>query len=160
MHVVVRLFAGMRERVGRPSIDLDLPAGASVADAVTAVAREANANRCEHAHLMTAINDEYVSMDAKLRDGDELALIPPVSGGQCEVPGGVASSEYVEITSKRLDPSQITARVHNDGNGAVVTFLGVTRDHNLDRRVEYLEYEAYQPMADNVIACLIVEMKQ
>ena len=165
MHVVVRLFAGMRERVGKPSINLDLPAGASVADAVTAVAREAkareaNANWCEYAHLMTAINDEYVSMDKKLCDGDELALIPPVSGGQCEVPGGVAFSESVEITSKRLDPSQVTARVHNDGNGAVVTFLGVTRDHNLDRRVKYLEYEAYQPMADNMIACLIVEMKQ
>ena len=159
MHVVVRLFAGTRERVGRPTINLDLPVGASVGDAVTAVAREANESWCEQAHLMTAINGEYVSMDNKLCDGDELALIPPVSGGQCEEPRALASSEYVDITSKRLDPSQITARVHNDGNGAVVTFLGVTRDHNLDRRVKYLEYEAYQPMADNMIACLIMEMK-
>ena len=85
MHVVVRLFAGMRERVGRSSINLDLPTGASVADAVTAVVRETNVSWSEQTHLMTAVNDEYVSMDTKLCDGDELALIPPVSGGQCEV---------------------------------------------------------------------------
>ena len=72
----------------------------------------------------------------------------------------MVSSEDVEITSKKLDPSKVAARVHNDGIGAVVTFLGVTRNRNLDRRVKYLEYEAYQPMADNMIESLIVEMKQ
>jgi molybdopterin synthase catalytic subunit len=153
MRVKVLFFAGLRERAGTSSAELELPVGATVELAIES-ARRATPRQWKLAtRIMTAVNEEYVPVTHELREGDQLALIPPVSGG------AGPPSDHVEITMDRLDPLAFAARVRDDADGAVVTFEGITRDHNEGRKVLYLEYEAYRPMADRKIVELISEMR-
>jgi molybdopterin synthase catalytic subunit len=92
---------------------------------------------------MYAVNAEYVTPDQPLRDGDELALIPPVSGG--------APEGLFEVTAEPLDPQRLADHVLRDESGAVALFLGVVRDNSMGRRVLYLEYDAYPEMATRVM---------
>jgi molybdopterin converting factor subunit 1 len=128
--VRVRLFAGLRERAGRRELELDLPEGASVGDALAAVG-----DLCAGTRVVMAVNREYATADALLHAGDELALIPPVSGG--------AAANVVVAGPLSLDA--LAARVRDPRAGAVVTFSGVTRE------VAALDYEAYAEMAGPVI---------
>lgn len=156
MRIKVLFFAGLRERAGTGSAELELPVGATVSMAIDQARRATPRPWKPTTILMTAVNEEYVPPTHELKEGDELALIPPVSGGAIET----AASDFIEITSERLDPAVYSAKVRADVDGAVVTFEGVTRNHNEGRRVLYLEYEAYRPMADRKIGELIAEMKQ
>lgn len=131
MTVRVRLFAALRERAGVEEVELELPAGARVADALERLADLAGGLT-----LVMAVNREYADADAPLAPGDELALIPPVSGGAT-----VARSPHVRVTDEPLALEPLLARVRDPRAGAVVTFLGVTRE------VERLDYEAYAEMA-------------
>jgi len=88
-------------------------------------------------NIVVSVNAEYAASDALLSDGDDVALIPPVSGGQ----------DMIEITDGSINTEQVTAKVRGDANGAVVTFLGTTRLFAEGKRVLHLEYEAYQEMA-------------
>src|SRR3972149_7566966 len=99
--------------------------------------------------LMYAGNAEYVSPDHPLRAGDELALIPPVSGGARARPE--PAEELFEVTADPLDPQRLIKHVRRDGSGAVAGFLGVVRDNSMGRRVLYLEYDAYPEMAEQVM---------
>jgi molybdopterin converting factor subunit 1 len=130
VEVTVRLFAVLRERAGSPQVTLDLPDGARVRDALDSLAGLA-----EGVPLVMAVNREYASEDRPLDEGDELALIPPVSGGER------AAAPWVRVSAEPLSLDDLTARVRDPGAGAVVTFSGVTRE------VERLEYEAYSEMA-------------
>ncbi len=151
--VKVRLFAGVREAAGVSAVDVELPAPATIDDAIEAASRGVPGEwRLPKTVLLTS-NGEYASYETEVKCGDEVAIIPPVSGGS-----GLDTQE-VTITGDPLDPEPLTEFVMTDSDGAVVTFLGVTRDHNEGRRVLYLEYEAYRPMADQVIAEIIGEMK-
>lgn len=129
MRVRVRLFAILRERAGTDELELDLPDGARVADALAAVEGLAAG-----LPLVLAVNREYADADAALSAGDELALIPPVSGG-------AANTTHVAVTAEPLSADALIARVRDPRAGAVVTFQGVTRE------VDRLEYEAYEEMA-------------
>ncbi len=129
MQVTVRLFAQLRERAGSSSVDVELPEGAVVRDAIAALGEVADG-----LPVVMAINREYADSDAPLAAGDELALIPPVSGG-------AAAAVHVAIRSEALDGAAVEARVRDSRAGAVVTFSGVTRD------VGFLDYEAYEEMA-------------
>jgi molybdopterin synthase catalytic subunit len=126
--VTVRLFAQLRERAGRREVELELPEGARVRDAIAALDDVAAG-----LPVVMAVNREYADEAAALRPGDELALIPPVSGG--------AGPVHVAVRSEALSMDAITERVRDPRAGAVVTFQGVTRD------VPKLEYEAYEEMA-------------
>jgi MoaE-MoaD fusion protein len=130
MNVTVRLFAGLRERAGTDEVALDLPDGARVRDAL---ARMRDVIR--DVPVVMAVNHEYADDGQPLATGDEIALIPPVSGGSV----GMA---HVRVTSQPLALDPLVARVTDPRAGAVVTFLGVTR------QVAELEYEAYVPMAE------------
>lgn len=154
MKVRILFFAGMRERAGTRAAELDLPAGATVSAAIASAQSATPRKWTITSRVMTAVNEEYVELAHELRDGDELALIPPVSGGAVD-----GSRDYVEITDQELDPAAFAEKVKASHNGAVVTFEGITRDHNEGRAVKYLEYEAYRPMADRKIAELIAEMR-
>jgi MoaE-MoaD fusion protein len=132
MQVTVRLFAALRERAGTPELTLDLPDGACVGDALAELSGLA-----QDVPLVMAVNREYASEEHPLDSGDELALIPPVSGGP-----DVSSAPWVRVSSERLSLDALAARVTDPRAGAVVTFSGVTRD------VERLEYEAYAEMAE------------
>ncbi|MDX6671905.1 MAG: MoaE-MoaD fusion protein [Solirubrobacteraceae bacterium] len=128
MRVRVRLFAILRDRAGTDAVDLDLPDGARVSDAL---------ERLDHLagglSLVMAVNREYADADAALAAGDELALIPPVSGG--------AGVPHARISSEPLSLDALVARVRDPRAGAVVSFSGVTRE------VDRLEYDAYAEMA-------------
>ncbi|MDQ6841884.1 MAG: molybdenum cofactor biosynthesis protein MoaE, partial [Actinomycetota bacterium] len=130
MQVRVRLFAALRERAGAAEVELELPEGARVRDALARFGAIADG-----IPMVMAVNQEYAGPEAELRPGDELALIPPVSGG----------SLHVKVTGERLALDPLIERVKDPRAGAVVTFLGVTRD------VPHLEYEAYAEMAERQI---------
>ena len=134
MEVTVRLFAMLRERAGVPELTLDLPEGARVSDALDSLAGLA-----EGIPLVMAVNREYADAGRVLDPGDELALIPPVSGGAVATP-------WVRVSAAPLSLDALAARVRDPRAGAVVTFSGVTRE------VERLEYEAYAEMAEERMA--------
>ena len=137
MQVRVRLFAALRDRAGAGELELELPDGARVRDALLQVS-ELTAG----VPVVMAVNHEYAAEGDVLSPGDELALIPPVSGGATGV-------IHARITDEplRLDP--LLERVRDPRAGAVVTFLGVTRD------VPVLEYEAYTEMASAKLAEIV-----
>jgi molybdopterin synthase catalytic subunit len=131
VRVTVRLFAQLRERAGRREVELELPDGAVVRDAIAALDDVAAG-----LPVVMAVNREYADETVELSPGDELALIPPVSGG-----AGATAAVHVAVRAEPLSMDAITARVRDARAGAVVTFQGVTRD------VPKLEYEAYEEMA-------------
>jgi len=137
MQVHVRLFAGLRERAGTESVDLELPAGASVGDAIARLSEITGGTR-----VVMAVNQEYADAAVTLTAGDELALIPPVSGGSVD-------QLHTRITDEPLSLDALVERVRDPRAGAVVTFLGVTRD------VDVLEYEAYVEMAERKLAEIV-----
>ena len=137
--VTVRLFAGVREAAGASSVDVELHAPATIAQAVEAASRAVPGVWRLPKTVLLASNGEYASYETQVEDGDEVAVIPPVSGGSD------TNTQKVTITDDPLDPGPLIEFVRTESDGAVVTFLGVTRDHNEGRRVLYLEYEAYRP---------------
>jgi molybdopterin synthase catalytic subunit len=142
MHVRVRLFAALRERAGAGEVELELPEGASVADALAEMR-----SLTEGVPVVMAVNHEYADSELVLGPGDELALIPPVSGGS-------VSALHVRVTEQPLAVDRLIERVRDPRAGAVVTFLGVTR------AVAELDYEAYLPMAERKIAEIVTAAMQ
>ena len=126
----------LRERAGESRLTLDLPDGARVQDALDELAGLADG-----LPLVMAVNREYATPDQTLDAGDELALIPPVSGGSV-----APAVPWARITEEPLSLDALAARVRDPRAGALVTFQGVTRE------VERLEYEAYAEMAEPKLA--------
>jgi MoaE-MoaD fusion protein len=137
MVVHVRLFAALRERAGRDAIELELPDGALVSDALAAVD-----DLARDLPLVLAVNREYAAPGDALSPGDELALIPPVSGG-------AATAPHVAVRAEPLSLDALAAAVRDPRAGAVVTFSGVTRE------VDHLDYEAYAEMAAEQIEAIV-----
>jgi molybdopterin synthase catalytic subunit len=137
--VVVRLFAGLRESAGWSQRKLDV---ATVAEVWPALGLGP-----EPEGLLYAVNREYADRDRELRDGDEVALIPPVSGGA------------FRVTEEPLSLEAVAAEVADDGAGAVATFTGTVRRQSRGREVTLLEYEAYAEMAEDVMSDLARDLK-
>jgi MoaE-MoaD fusion protein len=129
----VRLFAGLRERAGTDRLEIELPEGANVGDLLAAMAGTP-VGALRPRECVVAVNREYASADEPVNAGDEVALVPPVSGG-----GGTV--RHIRITDEPLDLQALAAVVRDPRAGAVVLFEGVTR------AVPELEYEAYAEMA-------------
>jgi MoaE-MoaD fusion protein len=140
MVVSVRLFAGLRERAGASHVDVELPEGATVADLLSAL--DLAPRSC-----VAAINREYADGGARIAPGDEVALVPPVSGGD----GPPAPVRRVRVTGEPLDVAALSAAVRDPRAGAVVLFEGVTRE------VPELDYEAYVEMAEPRLAAIAAE---
>jgi MoaE-MoaD fusion protein len=136
--VVVRLFAGLRERAGWSQRELDV---ATVADVWPALGLGE-----EPAGLLYAVNREYAEPSRELRDGDEVALIPPVSGGA------------FRVTDEPLSLEAVAAEVADERAGGLATFTGTVRRQSRGREVTRLEYEAYAEMAEDVMAQLAREL--
>ena len=136
----VRVFAGLRERAGWSERELD--GVATVADVWPALGLGD-----EPAGLLYAVNQAYAPRDRELADGDEVALIPPVSGGA------------FRLSAEPLDPNAAVAEVSVPEAGAVATFIGTTRVRSRGRTVQYLDYEAYAEMAEKVMAELAESLK-
>jgi molybdopterin converting factor subunit 1 len=138
--VRARLFARLRELAGMETETVTLPSGSTVAD-VYELLRRSHPALPERAGVRPALNQEFGEWDAEVADGDEVAFIPPVSGGAHAV--GV----LFEVGSEPLDARRVEAAVAHAGAGAVCTFTGVVRDNSRGRAVTHLEYEAFAEMA-------------
>jgi molybdopterin synthase catalytic subunit len=137
MLVSVRLFAGLRERAGASTIEIELPEQATVADLLAVM--ELAPRSC-----VAAINREYAGLGSRIAPGDEVALVPPVSGGDETV-------RRIRVTGEPLDVAALSAAVRDSRAGAVVLFEGVTRD------VPELDYEAYVEMAEPKLAAIAAQ---
>ena len=140
MRITVRLFAGLRERAGWSSRELDV---ASVAEVWPALGLGE-----EPDGLLYAVNKEYAERDRPLADGDEVALIPPVSGGAFRLSDGPLALDAV------------VAEVGSDDAGAVATFTGTVRRRSRGRDVLHLEYEAYEGMAERTMERIATALKE
>jgi MoaE-MoaD fusion protein len=134
VRVRVRLFAALRERAGASAMDVDLPEGATAADVWPALGLGA-----EPPGLAIAVNHGYAERSTVLSDGDQLAFIPPVSGGAVE--------PYVALTEEEIDLAELVRHVAHPGAGGIATFSGTVRDASRDRDVDRLEYEIYPELA-------------
>lgn len=152
MKIKVYLFAHYREIAGFGETNLELPAPASVADARRAL--ETSHPGLNLAGGMAAVNEELAQPDTPLSDGDELAFLPPVSGG--------APNELLELTEEPLEDrlGELVRWATNPAYGAVVSFAGTTRSPNKGREVRYLEYEAYSPMAEKILTKIAAELRE
>jgi MoaE-MoaD fusion protein len=137
--VVVRLFAGLRERAGWSQRELDVASLAEVWPALEL--------GDEPEGLLYAVNREYADRGQELHDGDEVALIPPVSGGA------------FRVTEAPLSLEAVAAEVADERAGAVATFTGTVRRQSRGREVTHLEYEAYAEMAEDVMARLAGDLE-
>jgi molybdopterin synthase catalytic subunit/molybdopterin converting factor small subunit len=135
VRVVVRLFAGLRERAGAAERVVEMPNGARVHDVWPLLELGP-----EPDGLLYAVNKTYAERERELTDGDELALIPPVSGGA------------FRLTEAPIDLDAVVAEVADERAGAVATFLGTTRIESRGRTVLHLDYEGYAGMAEQVMA--------
>ncbi|HJU48264.1 MAG TPA: molybdenum cofactor biosynthesis protein MoaE [Gaiellaceae bacterium] len=143
MQVAVKLFAGLRERAGVRERVLELPEGACAGDVWSALALGD-----EPPGLLYAVNRAYAGREAALADGDEVALIPPVSGG----------AFLLSETPLSLDAA--VAEVATDAAGAIATFVGTTRSRSRGRQVIRLEYEAYAGMAEGEMERIAAELRE
>jgi MoaE-MoaD fusion protein len=139
--VKVRLFAGLRERAG--FAERELAGVARVGDVWAALGLGD-----EPDGLLYAVNREYADRAHELADGDEVALIPPVSGGA------------FRITEQPLSLDDVVEEVADESAGAVATFLGTVRRESRGRTVLYLEYEAYADMAEDVMAQIAADLER
>src|SRR2546426_3168067 len=135
MNVRVVLFAKPRERVGQPNIELALPAGATAADAWSQLSTKYDLGPLPRS-FRCAVNSEYAGWDDPLKDGDELAVIPPVSGGAIGERRGL-----VALREEPLDPVAIADGIRSNGDGALVLFHGIVREHSRGSQVKALVYE-------------------
>ena len=150
MTITVLLFASCRESVGRRNVTLQMDQGSRVGDLRHSLATELPALAGIAPSVSIAVNEEYVQDECPLRDGDEVALIPPVSGG---------SQAPILVTDQTILPMS-HAWVAQATDGAVVRFEGIVRDHARDRPTSCLEYEAYVPMAQKVLTRISEEARQ
>ena len=143
MRVTVRLFAGLREHAGTGRRELELEDGARVEDVWPTLGLGQ-----EPSGLVFAVNRIYVERGSALSDGDEVALIPPVSGGG------------FRLTEDPIDFPAVVREVEDERAGAIATFLGTVRAESRGRDVVRLEYEAYEGMAEKVMSDLAESLKE
>ncbi len=176
LRIRVRLFAMQRETAGTKELRLEVPLGATVDDAWNAVVNVVPALAPGRASLRFAVNGDYADADWPLADGDEVACIPPVSGGSGEEPLPGESRRILEIRAEPFGSelaAELADRLATDEDGGLVTFLGRTRitpgtpapgqeaeaARHAGREVQGLEYEAFEPMALGVLAGIADEIE-
>ena len=141
--MTIRFFAALREQAGQRERELELADGARVYDVWPALGLGD-----EPRGLVYAVNRAYVERGAPLADGDEVALIPPVSGG-----------DFL-LSEAPLSLERVVAEVASVDAGAVATFVGTTRARSRGREVVRLEYEAYEGMAESEMARIAAELRE
>jgi molybdopterin converting factor subunit 1 len=133
-----------REQLGTGEKTIEIPEGSTAREGYDAALADAPALHGLADSVMLMVNEDYVSADHILGDGDELAIIPPVSGGD--------HRDSFTVTANELDPRDVETLVAGPGEGAIVTFTGTVRDNARGRSVTLLEYEAYESAAEKMLA--------
>jgi len=139
VQVRVLFFGQLKDLAGHAEETLTLPEGATLADLLLRYRNGQERIMALLPSVALSINEEYAAPEAVLHDGDEVALLPPVSGG--------APEPLVRLVREKIDPQQIVPSLGRPEDGAIVMFDGMVRNHSRGRRTLYLDYEAYEPMA-------------
>jgi MoaE-MoaD fusion protein len=155
MKVQVRLFARYREAAGRDRIELELPDDGTAEAAWDAVSHRFPVLGPYRPFTLFAVHNDYVDPDHRLREGDELSLFPPVSGG-----GGSEKADWIQVTTEPLSERAVMDAVSDPAAGAVVLFSGVVRDQTGGRSVKFLEYEAHTAMAESKMREIAATLRQ
>ena len=142
MNVRIRYFALLRDRLGRDQETIELPDGSTAFDLLEVLARGSEVIAGARRSLQVAVNQEMVPLSHPLSGGDEVALIPPVSGG----------AGHCRISREPLVWQEVIDAVSGPGQGGIAVFCGVVRDHNDGKQVIRLDYEAYDEMAQRTMS--------
>ncbi len=145
-------FAIMRDLLGKDEETLALEEGTAAGDVFAIVTKDQPRLAALQRSVLVMVNEAYAAKDQPLREGDNVAFIPPVSGGDAEM------HHPFTITSDELDPRPVEALVAATGAGAIVTFNGTVRDNARGRDVTGLDYEAYAPAAVKMLALIGAEV--
>jgi MoaE-MoaD fusion protein len=140
--ITILFFGACREAVAANEIQFELTAPATVASAFDQLKQRYPELARFGTRLLFAVNENYATADQALATGDRLAIFPPVSGGSSEI-----CSEICQLTRDEIDSRKLALRILQPGDGAIVTFDGVTRNNTRGRAVLFLEYESYEAMA-------------
>lgn len=153
MTVRVLVFAGLRERLRSDSAVIEVPAGATVRELLAAFAGQHPAARELLPPCRVAVNQEFVGGDHVIAEGDEVAVIPPVSGGHD------GEDDRFELGTAPLSHDRVVAAVSRRQAGGIVTFIGQVRDHSRGHAIDHLAYEAYAPMALKVMRKIAADIE-
>jgi MoaE-MoaD fusion protein len=149
MHVKLLFFATLKDIVGTPQLQLDVPKGVTVNDLWERLESSYPRLRPYRSIVLTAVNEEYVDRGAAISDGDEVAIFPPVSGGSTPSDVEVMESprEIYRITREAIDARAIGSMMLRPEVGAICIFEGVVRNNSKGKTTRFLEYEGYETMA-------------
>ncbi len=153
MKISIRYFASFREIVGQNEETLDINEGTSVAEMRAMLLTQYPRLQAVMEHSVSAVNRKYVPAETALHDGDELVFIPPMGGG-------AAMEPLIQLTREPLDRNALVAATSHPSVGGIVVFEGVVRDTARGKQVRYLEYEAYEEMAEQQIRTIVAEAQQ
>jgi molybdopterin converting factor subunit 1 len=147
MQVRVLFFGMLKDLAGRSSEALTLPDQATAGDVLQHYAQHIPPLKAALSAVAISVNQQYARPEDKLRAGDEVGLLPPVSGGSNDDNGEQVGREEIAIVRERIDTAAVLARIKRPEDGAVVVFEGIVRSHTRNRRTLFLDYEAYEEMA-------------
>jgi molybdopterin synthase catalytic subunit len=149
VQVKLLFFASLKDIVGSRHLHLDVPEGATVADVLTHLEASYPRLRSYRPVVLTAVNEEYVDQRVPIHEGDEVAIFPPVSGGEVDsVPLVIdRPGELYRITRGSIDAQAISRQMLRGEDGAICIFEGVVRNNSKGKRTLHLVYEAYESMA-------------
>ena len=150
MQIRVLFFGAVKELVGRSSDTIDLPTGARVHDLLAQYAGEFPRFEALRPSLAISVNQEYSPLDRTLVAGDEVGVLPPVSGGRADATGLQGEAPLyceIQIVREEIPTEAILNRLKRPEDGAAVIFEGIVRNNTRGKRTLYLDYEAYEPMA-------------
>jgi molybdopterin synthase catalytic subunit len=159
MHVHVLLFGALKDLQAREKETVELPEQATVAEFLRRFIAAAPQVGKYAGSLAIAVNREYALPTQVLREGDEVALLPPVSGG-CAEDGPVAGSDWIRLQREPIDAGLLVAAVKDGEAGAVVVFDGIVRNNTRGRRTLHLDYESYEAMALSQMQALARDAQQ
>jgi len=157
MKINVLFFGLVHDLTGRGEEQVEVPDGEKLEDLCRKYERRFPRLKEVRESLLTAVNQEIVERSWPLRDGDEVAFLPPVSGGS---PEPLKSADFYRITRQAIPTAELARQLKGPEQGAVVVFEGIVRDNLHGRKTRHLEYEAYEPMAIRKMEQIGREVKQ
>ena len=155
-NIKIKFFAKIKDDIGMSELNVSFEGVRTIKETLELIASEHNIEILNRKNYMYAKNMEYCTLDTEVFDGDEIAIIPPVSGGKGN---NIKVKDNIIITKNKILAEEFIPQNIDSTNGSIVTFYGVTRDFNQNKKVEKLFYESYEEMAKNEIAQIISTIK-
>ena len=159
MRIRVVYLGMLKETIGRPTDSIEVPESATLKELLDAAQKQAPAIEDFRKILAYSVNYEYALVDHKLRDGDEVALLPPVTGGKADT-AHAKTQHAASLQREPIDQARILADIKHPEDGAISVFDGIVRDNTRGRKTLYLIYEAYEAMALQQMERLCADAKE